>query len=203
MKIVQILTPNFSDISASNKFGLKSGEKITFIQILIGKIESDFQFFASLPEGAKLNVQAAIIARDSCKFKYNYHVEHFGVNSESNFNLISSLSGNSQKETEMLIHFNRGAIGAVGVEKESVILSDRAKNVSYPIINSDEEKINGSHSLSSGHIDTLQLQYLRTRGLSETEARNMITRAKILSILNLIDDDDKLKYIQEALNEQR
>ena len=41
------------------------------------------------------------------------------------------------------------------------------------------------------------------RGFSEEQARNIITRARILDILNLIDDDDKLQYVYEALNEQK
>ena len=201
MTIVQILTPHFSNIDHQNAVELGPGEKMNIIQVLIGKIENDFQFSASLAEGAELNMNTVIVARDGSDFKYNYFVEQQGAHSISNFNLVSALSNASKKETTMQIHFARGAQGAHGIEKESVVLSDTSKNVTYPIINCDEEDIVGSHSLSTGHIDPLQLQYLITRGFSEAQARNMITRAQILDVLNLIDDDTKLQYIYEALDE--
>lgn len=201
MKVVQILTPEFSNISNENNIELGPGEKMTIIQVLIGKIENDFQFFASLSDGAELDIKSVIVARNGSNFKYNYTVDQHGVNSVSNFRLISALSGNSKKETTMQIDFARGAHGARGSEAESVVLSENAENITLPIINCDEEDVVGSHSLSTGHIDPLQLQYLITRGFSEAQARNMITRARILDILNLINDDTKLQYVYEALNE--
>ena len=201
MKVVQILTPSFSNISNMSEIELGAGEKMTLIQVIIGDVTQDFQINATLADNAKLNVRTAILARNNSKLKYNYHVEHCGAHSVSNFNLISSLSGQTQKETNMIIHFCKGAIGAHGNEKEMVILSDHAKNISYPIIDCDEENVVGNHSLSSGHIDETQLEYLRIRGFPEEQARNIITRARVLDILSLIDDDDKLQYIYEALNE--
>ena len=201
MKVVQILTPEFSNISNVNNIELGPGEKMTIIQVLIGKIENDFQFFASLSDGAELDIKSVIVARNGSNFKYNYTVNQYGVNSVSNFRLISALSGKSHKETTMQINFARGAHGARGSEAESVVLSENAKNITLPIINCDEEDVVGSHSLSTGHIDPLQLQYLITRGFSEAQARSMITRARILDILNLINDDTKLQYVYEALNE--
>lgn len=203
MKVVQILTPNFSNISNLNELELGTNEKMTLVQVIIGDITQDFQINATLADNAKLDVHTAILMRNKSNIKYNYNVEHCGVNSVSNFNLVSSLSGQSHKETNMTIHFCKGAIGACGNEKEMVILADRARNISYPIIDCDEENVVGNHSLSSGHIDETQLEYLRIRGFSEEQARNIITRARILDILNLIDDDDKLQYVYEALNEQK
>ena len=201
MKVVQILTPEFSNISNVNNIELGPGEKMTIIQVLIGKIENDFQFFASLSDGAELDIKSVIVARNGSNFKYNYTVDQHGVNSVSNFRSISALSGNSKKETTMQINFARGAHGARGSETESVVLSENAKNITLPIIYCDEEDVVGSHSLSTGHIDPSQLQYLITRGFSEAQARSMITRARILDILNLINDDTKLQYVYEALNE--
>ena len=200
MKVVQILTPNYSNVSPINEIELASGEKMTLIQVLIGKIENDFQISATLDEGAKLEIYTAIIARENSRFNYNYIVEHLGANSQSIFRMISALTDDSIKNTRMQLHFCKGATGSNGSEKESVVLSGSAHNVSLPIILCDEENVVGNHSLSTGHIDANQLQYLSTRGFDEAQARDIIVRAQILDVLNLITDDEKSKVVLDALN---
>ena len=53
MKVVQILTPSFSNISNVNEIELGANEKMTLVQVVIGDITQDIQINAKLADNAK------------------------------------------------------------------------------------------------------------------------------------------------------
>lgn len=92
-----------------------------------------------------------------------------------------------------------GAKKAHGNENEAcMLLSDRARSISLPMLLCKEEEVEGSHSASAGKIDTKELFYIMSRGFSKLEAMKLIVRTKFNKILEKIEDE-KLK--EEILNE--
>lgn len=77
------------------------------------------------------------------------------------------------------VDFQRGAKRGVGHESEDVLLfSPNARNRTAPLILCGEEEVEGQHAASVGRLDENKLYYLRSRGLSEAQARRLMVDAR-------------------------
>ena len=89
------------------------------------------------------------------------------------------LTGNADKILRGTIDFRRGAKRGVGHESEDVLLfSPHARNRTAPLILCGEEEVEGQHAASIGRLDEAKLYYLRSRGLSEAQARRLMVDAR-------------------------
>ena len=59
----------------------------------------------------------------------------------------------------------------------------------------DEEDVSGTHGASIGRLSADELFYMQSRGISEEEARQMMSRAKITAVAHLIP----LQSVQEEI----
>lgn len=74
-----------------------------------------------------------------------------------------------------LLKIYKGASGAKSaVRCDALLLDEKSRSDTYPTIEVDEEKVNIEHEATVGKIGEEQLFYLRSRGLSENEAKTMI-----------------------------
>jgi Fe-S cluster assembly protein SufD len=57
-----------------------------------------------------------------------------------------------------------------------------------------------SHGATTGQLDAAALFYLRSRGLSETEARSALTRAFAAAVLSRIDHEPFARAVHDMLD---
>lgn len=89
--------------------------------------------------------------------------------------ILADAARKTMRETIDLIH---GAKFAEGSEIETVLVTgDEVVNKTLPVILCDEEDVAGNHGASIGAISPEQLDFLRSRGLSEAEAEALFVRA--------------------------
>ena len=104
----------------------------------------------------------------------------------------------SKKTFRGTIDFVKGAEKSIGDEQENcVIMSDKAKSKSLPVLLCGEEDVEGAHGVSSGKVDESKLFYLMSRGFSEKQAKRLIISANLTKIINNIPDE----LIKEEINE--
>ena len=97
------------------------------------------------------------------------------------------LTGHASKILRGTIDFRRGAKRGVGHESEDVLLfSPDARNRTAPLILCGEEEVEGQHAASIGRLDEEKLYYLRSRGLSESQARRLMVDARFAPALDKI-----------------
>ena len=97
------------------------------------------------------------------------------------------LTGRASKILRGTIDFRRGAKRGVGHESEDVLLfSPEARNRTAPLILCGEEEVEGQHAASIGRLDEEKLYYLRSRGLSEAQARRLMVDARFAPALDKI-----------------
>ena len=110
------------------------------------------------------------------------------------------LQGGAKKIYRGTIDFKNGSAGAIGDEKETVLLlSDDVVNQTIPLILCSEEDGAGNHGASIGKLDDELLFYLCSRGFSEQEAVDMMAKAKIDALCRKIDDEDTVQLVQRYL----
>ena len=89
--------------------------------------------------------------------------------------ILADAARKTMRETIDLIH---GAKFAEGSEIETVLVTgDDVVNKTLPVILCDEEDVAGNHGASIGAISPEQLDFVRSRGLSEDEAERLFVRA--------------------------
>lgn len=137
--------------------------------------------------------------QNAAKIDLNFLVENKGQKSETNINVLGSLSNLSEKSFKGIIDFKKGAKKSVGSEQEFAILQNNGViSRSMPTLLCGEEDVVGFHSSSSGKIDEEALFYVMARGFNIIEAKKLLTKAKFSVILsNIFEQSIKQKIIEK------
>ncbi len=131
----------------------------------------------------------------------NYAVYHQGKATETNMAVKGVVADDAVKVYRGTIDFQRGCAGATGNEQEeTLLLSPTAVNKSIPVILCDEEDVSGAHGATIGRLSADELFYMQSRGISEVEAKRMMSRAKIASVAHLIPDESVVQEIEAYLD---
>lgn len=138
--------------------------------------------------------------RDAQTIDMNFIANHYGKKTTCAMTADGVLQGGAKKIYRGTIDFKNGSAGAVGDEKETVLLlSDDVVNQTIPLILCSEEDVQGNHGASIGKLDEDLLFYLCSRGFSEQEAVDMMAKAKIDALCRKIDDEDTVQLVQRYL----
>ena len=96
-----------------------------------------------------------------------------------------------------------GCSGSKAHQNARIMVFDEAcKGIAKPILKIDENDIEASHAAVVGKINDDHLFYLTSRGLSETEAKELITLGYLKPILNGFDDEETKEEITELIEER-
>lgn len=151
--------------------------------------------------GAGFDANIGYKVSNEDKLDINLLASHKGKKTVSNIAVSGVLSNKADKTFKGTIDFLNGAVGAVGAEKEEVLLLDESViNKTVPLILCAEEDVEGSHGASIGRIDEKQVFYMQSRGLDEQRIYELMANAKITRLLKYIDDEQTLLKINNALD---
>ena len=112
--------------------------------------------------------------------RLNYELRHRGRKTECEIDANGVLTGTSKKVYRGTIDLVHGCKGAVGTERETVLLANKGvDNKTVPVILCDEDDVAGNHGATIGHVRDEQLFYLACRGLDQNAAEDLFIRAKL------------------------
>ena len=77
-----------------------------------------------------------------------------------------------------------------------LLFSPTARSRTAPLILCGEEEVEGQHAASIGRLDEEKLYYLRSRGLSEAQARRLMVDARFAPAM------DKIPPVLTALRKE-
>ena len=84
----------------------------------------------------------------------------------------------------------------------NVLLSDNATINSKPELEIYADDVKCSHGSTTGQLDEEAIYYLRTRGISEKAAREMMISAFVGDVLAKITNEEVLAFVQNVLSER-
>ena len=123
---------------------------------------------------------------------------HTGRDTLCELHTAGVLTGSADKILRGTVDFQRGAKRGVGHESEDVLLfSPSARNRTAPLILCGEEEVEGQHAASVGRLDENKLYYLRSRGLSEAQARRLMVDARFAPAIDKIPLDSLQDEVRE------
>ena len=84
----------------------------------------------------------------------------------------------------------------------NVLLSDDATVNSKPELEIYADDVKCSHGSTTGQLDEEAVFYLRARGLSEKSARKLIVSAFINDVIEKINNEEVVHYVQQKIEER-
>lgn len=178
-------------------------------------------------KNSKLICYYADFAKGNVKLVTDISLE--GENSECLWNLASLTSGNDIKEFDVSIyqknlrttahinnygvsrdhskltfsgicHIINGAHESKAHQNSKIMVFDEESDaIAKPILKIDDNDIEASHAAVVGKISDDHMFYLTSRGLSENDARELITYGYLKPILNGFDDKDLQEEISSLI----
>lgn len=180
-----------------------AGASVEVVQLFLGGAKTYAGCRTNLAgRESTLNADVGYLGREGQRFDMNYVADHRGEKTVSRISAGGVLRDSAFKLFRGTIDFKAGAVGAVGAEKEDVLLlGDNVINQTIPLILCAEEDVQGSHGATIGRLDEELLFYLCSRGMSLESAAEMITRARLDAVCKKIGDEAAEQLVQNYLEE--
>lgn len=142
-----------------------------------------------LGSGAKSAINGAYLLDGSRHVDNNTRVDHIapGGFSDQYFRGVASGSGRAVFNTAVCVH--PGADESEARQSNAnILLSARAEIDTKPELEIYADEVVASHGATVGQLDELAVFYLRSRGLNEQEARQLLTTAFCQSVSDKLAD---------------
>lgn len=134
----------------------------------------------------KYRIITRYFATDSVPLQLEDKIEICSSGVEIDYDCFGVLTAGAEKSLKFTLDFKAGATDSVGHEREEVLLLGAPKqNLSSPIILCSDPTVSGSHGVTLGEMPERELDYLRSRGLSEKAAKELIIRSRFAEAFKL------------------
>lgn len=188
----------YNDIGAD----CQDASQIEVLQLVLGGGRTYLGSRAALSgTEAAWNSDVGYLVGENERLDMNFVAHHTGRKTVSRMDAAGVLRGNARKLFRGTIDFRRGAAGAVGNEKEDVLLLDEAVvNQTIPLILCEEEDVEGNHGATIGKLDEKLLFYLESRGIPTAAVYEMMARARIEALSSRIPDEKMRRLVEAQLD---
>lgn len=190
---------NTKNFKISANVGLNSTFSAHFADFIVGECKGEVLVNLN-KEGATCDWHLASLTEKNDKKEFDVSVYH---NSPRTFAQMDNY-GVCRDEGKLLFsgicQIFKGAHGSKAHQNAKIMVFDRTSHgVAKPILKIDENDIEASHAAIVGKINDEHIFYLTSRGLTEDEAKRLITLGYLKPILNGFVDDDIKKTIEDLI----
>jgi Fe-S cluster assembly scaffold protein SufB len=175
--------------------------EVVFCELGTAKTVSGCNFLLSGRKSVG-TMQTLFLGTGSRHQDFDDRIELRGRDTQGAIIARGALSGTAKKVLRSTLDFIHGAAGSKGSEQETVLtLSDKAVNLSAPLLLSGESNVEGSHAVSSGSPNPQKLFYLMSRGFSELDAKRLLVEASFAPILAALPLPELKETVSQAIRE--
>ena len=187
------VSTTYTDIAASatyDGFALALGAKL-------GRIEVHARLAG---EKASAHLNAAQLLGSSQHADFTTVVRHDAAHCASRQTVKNVLAGRSRGVFQGKIEVARDAQKTDGYQmNQALLLSPDAEIDSKPELEIFADDVKCSHGATVGELDAEQLFYLRSRGIAEASAREILVRAFLAEALNLVTHSQTREALEAAI----
>lgn len=151
-------------------------------------------------EGAKVTLIGIFLGTNTNSMVFNTHVVHDAPGTTSLTTIRGVFKDHAVFNNDGMVRINKGAKNADGYFASKVLLFDDAKGRSVPSLEIDENELKAGHASTVGRPDEEQMFYLRSRGLGEKEAEQLIITGFFQPVIDLLPFDDQEKVRKKIEN---
>ncbi len=170
-----------------------------------GNAKTLHNYHVLLDERAVSDENHIIFGKEKSKLGNTFHIEHRGKEAKT-----TQLSRNILKDKArgifdgLLIVKNSAKHASIYQDSKTILLNCGAFMISKPQMEIYTEYIQeATHGSTTGHIDEEQLFYLRQRGISESEAKEMLVLSFLNEIFEKLGDEEFKEEFVKIFEESR
>lgn len=127
-------------------------------------------------------------------------VDHLGEHTRSSQQFKGLFGGRSSGVFRGNVRIAREARFADAAQmNRNLLLSEQARAHTKPQLEIDNEDVKASHGATVGQLDAAQLFYLRSRGIPEAEARDLLVQAFADEIVAALPEPTLAQQVRDAL----
>ncbi|HVH63753.1 MAG TPA: Fe-S cluster assembly protein SufD [Candidatus Dormibacteraeota bacterium] len=188
---------HFSDHRAE----LQKDSTLRLFNVTLGGKFSKTRVEASLAgEGANAELKAIYFASGEQFFDFHTLQDHRVGNTRSDLLFKGALSGVARTVYAGLIRIEKHAARSDAYQaNRNLVLSDKAKATSIPMLEIDNNDVRCTHGATVGPVDPEHLFYLRSRGIPEATAKRMLIQGFFGDVLDRIPFEDARKLVEAEL----
>lgn len=151
-------------------------------------------------EGAFAEVNAAYIMGGWATLDTTNEIKHLSPNTKSSQLIKGVVSGQAKGVFQGKIHITPNAIKTEGYQlHKAMLLSDEAEIDVKPELEIFADDVKCSHGSACGELDKEQLFYMRSRGIKEEDAKQLLIDAYLNDVITKIDDEKIAEWIKSLL----
>lgn len=178
---------------AVEKIKVKNNGTYLLIGLDGGSIDLEF---ALENENSSFELYGIIIGRNSDEYKINIVSDHKVRNALSRVHVKSVMFDKSKLEFNGLIKIDPGAdLSDAYLKNDNLLIGEDAVVNSSPQLEIKADDVKASHGVTISTISELDLFYLRSRGLTQLEAKELLVQGFINEILQLSSSEVDIKNL--------
>ncbi len=124
------------------------------------------------------HITAKFIGRNFDELKTKISIIHKKSNLKSRINIKAVVFDNSKFDMEGLLKIEKGATGTDTYLKiDCLVMSNNAFARAIPSLEIKESEVKGGHGATIGYLDPVELYYLASHGIDQTQAEKVLVDA--------------------------
>lgn len=153
--------------------------------------------------GAKAEVDGAYLMNGWATLDITTDIKHLASETYSDQLVKGVVGGQAKGVFQGCIHIAPHAIKTKGNQQHrALLLSDDAEVDVKPELEIYADDVQCSHGSACGQLDAEQLFYMRSRGLSEEDAKKILIDAYINEVIAKVDNEKVVEWIKLLLEQQ-
>jgi Fe-S cluster assembly protein SufD len=151
--------------------------------------------------GAECDLNGIVVTQANQHFDNHTCIEHIAPHCTSNENYRCIADGKSQIVFNGRIHIVPDAQKTLGtMNNNNLILSPTAEIDSKPELEIYADDVKCAHGTTIGQLDEEEIYYLKTRGLTDEQARQMLTLGFVLKVVRNAKVDEIADFWETILS---
>jgi Fe-S cluster assembly protein SufD len=186
---------------ADQRARLEKDSALKLFNVTLGGRFSKSRVEASLVgPGASAELKGIYFASGDQFFDFHTLQDHQVGNTTSDLLFKGALQDVARTVYAGLIRIEKGAARSDAYQaNRNLVLSDKAKATSIPMLEIDNNDVRCTHGATVGPVDPNHLFYLRSRGIPETTAKRMIVQGFFGQVLDRIPFEQARTMVENEL----
>ncbi len=156
---------------------------------------------ALLEEGAHCDLKGIGLLTEKTEYYNHLVIQHKVKNTTANQHYKNILTDQAKAEFCGLVHVEAGSHEVKSEQlNQNLVLSDSARALSRPQLIIDADDVECSHGCTVGQLNPEEVFYIQSRGLSEKEAKTLLTYGFVEEILETIPIEPIRESLEAILN---
>lgn len=183
-------------------FKVTKGEQKTFVILLGGQEKSEQNIEVELAgEGAEAQILGMVVGKNSDSITLNTLQKHTAPNTTSDLLVKGVFSEKSKFKYRGLIEIAKDAQNANAFQQENnLVLSSAVYIDTRPELEIEANEVRCTHAATVAPLDKEQLYYMRTRGVSKTQAEQLIIAGFLAEVMERINDKSIRQHIRREID---